>query len=239
MKTRIVARTLVPLLAVAALSACTPQVAEYSPTEASNDIKVTQLGLVHEVRFPAGQSQLGSAEAQKLRDFVQRDQVGYGDRVILPGARGSTPEATLLAQRQSDAVAAYLRRMGLTVTRQPPPTVATAPTNQITVVVSRAVATPPNCANWSKPPGFDATNSTGANFGCATAYNFAVMVADPNDLLVGRTPGPADAEQQGASINRYRSGKIIPLQSQTTRGSATGAAPEAQSGGTAGVSAPQ
>ncbi len=216
-----------------ALTACAKQATEYTTAETPTDIRVNQIALVHEVRFGNGQEQLSPAEAQRLQAFVQRDQIGYGDRVILPGARGPTPQATQTAQRQTDAVAAQLRRMGLTVSREAPPATPTAPANQITVVVARAVVTPPPCPNWSKSPAFDPTNTAGANFGCANAYNFALMVADPNDLLTGRTPGPADGEQQAASINRYRAGKVVPLQDTTSR--STGSSGGAQQGGTAGA----
>ena len=36
------------------------------------------------------------------------------------------------------------------------------------------------------------------------------MLADPGDLLRGRTLGPADGEALSGSIRRYRAGKIIP-----------------------------
>jgi pilus assembly protein CpaD len=219
-------RLVLPVVLVSALTACARQAVEYSPVETSTEIRVHQVALTHDVRFSAGQEQLSSPEAQRLQAFVIRDQVGYGDRVILPAPRSQA------AQRQTDAVAAYLRRMGLTVLREQQPAPG-APANQVTVVVARAVVTPPNCPNWSKPSSFDPTNSPGANFGCATAHNFATMVADPNDLLVGRTPGPADGEQQAASINRYRSGRIVPLQATTSR--TTGAPPGAEQGGTGGT----
>src|SRR5262249_5608731 len=153
------------------LGGCARQTVEYSAVETSIDIRVSQVSLVHDVRFAASQDQLSPAEAQRLQAFVLRAQVGYGDRVILPGPRGAPPPAARVPQRPPDAVAAYLRLLGLTVTRESEPSVVRGPANQVTVVVARAVVTPPPCPNWSKPSGFDPTNSVGANFGCATAYN--------------------------------------------------------------------
>src|SRR3546814_6996877 len=41
-------------------------------------------------------------------------------------------------------------------------------------------------------------------YGCSTAYNLGLMVADPADLASGRTLDPADAERASLSIFRYR-----------------------------------
>ena len=113
------------------LSACAKQVVEYSPVESASEIRVTQVGLVHDVRFTPGSTELSATEAQRLQAFVLRDQVGYGDRVVLPSPRGATAEATQLAQRQTDAVAAYLRRLGLTASRESSPGTLPRPANQV------------------------------------------------------------------------------------------------------------
>ena len=133
------ARLLMSLALATGLSACAKQVVEYSPVESASEIRVTQVGLVHDVRFTPGSTELSATEAQRLQAFVLRDQVGYGDRVVLPSPRGATAEATQLAQRQTDAVAAYLRRLGLTASRESSPGTLPRPANQVSVVVARAV----------------------------------------------------------------------------------------------------
>lgn len=42
------------------------------------------------------------------------------------------------------------------------------------------------------------------NFGCASQRNLAAQMANPNDLLGPRRMTPADAEQRGQAIERYR-----------------------------------
>ncbi|HEV7433534.1 MAG TPA: CpaD family pilus assembly protein [Pseudorhizobium sp.] len=42
------------------------------------------------------------------------------------------------------------------------------------------------------------------NFGCASQRNLAAQIADPNDLLGPRRMTPADAEQRGQAMERYR-----------------------------------
>ena len=72
------------------------------------------------------------------------------------------------------------------------------------MVVSRYVVVSPNCPDWSKKPGTDFENRRASNFGCATETNLGLMVANPRDLVVGRSPGPADAEHNAQSLVRYR-----------------------------------
>jgi pilus assembly protein CpaD len=60
-------------------------------------------------------------------------------------------------------------------------------------IVSAAGATVPNCPNWSDK---DLPESEGqsSNYGCATALNLAAMIADPNDLIRGRTDTTTGAD---------------------------------------------
>ncbi len=43
-----------------------------------------------------------------------------------------------------------------------------------------------------------------SNWSCATAVNFGLMLADPQDLARGRDPGRADGEAVARSIESYR-----------------------------------
>ena len=43
-----------------------------------------------------------------------------------------------------------------------------------------------------------------SNWSCATAVNFGMMLADPQDLARGRDPGRADGEAMARSIENYR-----------------------------------
>ena len=60
-----------------------------------------------------------------------------------------------------------------------------------------------------------------SNLGCATTANLGAMMADPA-TDPGRTPGAADAKGSAGAIQRYRAGKIRPLQKLTTDGGAVG-----------------
>src|SRR4051812_12840535 len=53
-------------------------------------------------------------------------------------------------------------------------------------VVSGNTASVPNCPNWQSRAR-DSAAETDAGYGCAVNSNMAAMIADPQDLLHGRT----------------------------------------------------
>ena len=67
-----------------------------------------------------------------------------------------------------------------------------------------AAATAP-CGQWPEDLTVNTfENKNYYNFGCATQNNLAAQIADPNDLLGPRRMTPADAEQRGEALKRYR-----------------------------------
>lgn len=72
-------------------------------------------------------------------------------------------------------------------------------------VVTAAGASVPNCPNF-KSQGKDSAALTDTNYGCAMNSNFAAMIADPADLLRGRTdPGTGhDALAAVKAVKAYR-----------------------------------
>ncbi len=79
--------------------------------------------------------------------------------------------------------------------------------NAIDLIADVIVAVLPACPDWSDWPQYAFSNRPMSNFGCATAINFGMMVADPSDLNRGRTPGPADGTVMSRSVERYRQDK--------------------------------
>ena len=86
------------------------------------------------------------------------------------------------------------------------------------VTVGRYLVVPPRCPNWAKPSQRDPLNQPASNFGCATTVNLGLMVADPADLVRGRTLGPADGSASMLSIQRYRAGQVLDAIGQATGG---------------------
>jgi len=65
-----------------------------------------------------------------------------------------------------------------------------------------------DCGDLSEDLAYTQENRTGANFGCATQHNMAMMVADPRDLVGPRPMDGTDAARRQAVIGNYEAGKV-------------------------------
>jgi pilus assembly protein CpaD len=75
----------------------------------------------------------------------------------------------------------------------------------IRVVVSRAIASVPECPDYSHGNYAEYAGSSSSNYGCATATNLAAMIANPEDLVEGHAYNPsADAMLSVKAIKTYR-----------------------------------
>lgn len=72
--------------------------------------------------------------------------------------------------------------------------------------ISYAVAVPPHCPDWRKSPVTNYSNTTQPNFGCASAVNLGLMVADPRDLERGSGDSAPDRDRNAIVIRNYKSG---------------------------------
>jgi pilus assembly protein CpaD len=80
----------------------------------------------------------------------------------------------------------------------------------------------PECPDWSADPRRGHNNQPSSNWGCATAINFGIMIANPRDMIRGRGLSPADGERLARSMERYRNDKTTPL----TNENATSVSPQ-------------
>jgi len=117
-----------------------------------------------------------------------------------------------LSGRREETVAAYLDHLSLkTFPLADGFAVGEPGADVVRVIVRRHVVTLPGCPDWSAKPGNTWQNRVSSNWGCATAANLGLMVANPADLAGGRRMGPADGEFSATSIDRYRKGETKPL----------------------------
>jgi pilus assembly protein CpaD len=200
-----------PLLGVLLMAAaCTPESGRWTPTESPKANKVDFVTMAHEVHFAPGATAQTPAETKALSEFLNSIAFGYGDEVTIDvGPRGGNAVAEALAAKRLEAVTATLRRLRAHAQLASRPTVDGALSrNAVIVTVGRYVVTAPNCPDRTKPESDDFTNTTQSNFGCATATNLGLMVANPGDLVHGTVPGPADGEFATRGVQLYRSGGI-------------------------------
>lgn len=153
----------------------------------------------HQVDFSGGANTPSDAQLNKLDNFLNGIQLGYGDDVILQGGTA--------ARRL--ALDIYLQRKGLPIhIKLEPGDTGKPPANNVKVTVERYVVTPPACPNWSNFHGNEQRNTPGSNYGCATDASLGYMVANPRDLVQGQTMGPALSGPGLNAERRYEVDKV-------------------------------
>ena len=122
---------------------------------------------------------LAAGETDRAADWLASIGFGYGDRVALDDPAGAASPGVRAE------LARVVGRYGLVLSDAAPVTAGATPSGGVRLVVLRAVASVTDCPDW---------RSTAAlpqpflpNFGCAAAGNLAAMIADPNDLLAGKS----------------------------------------------------
>lgn len=191
---------------------------DWSAMPPAREAKVDLARYAHAIRFAPDSVRLDGLERDRLDDFLARVQAGSTDTVLITGPGGGP-----LAGRRLETVSAYL------VHRAIRPRTATeslgaeaAGPDAVSVVVERYTVTLPACPDWSDRPGRTWNNTVSRNWGCATATNLGLMVAEPGDLATGRTPGPMDGTFATLAIQRYRAGETRPLDSESSSTSKSG-----------------
>jgi pilus assembly protein CpaD len=186
------------LVAAAAVSGCAfkpgpdPE-AGLSPV---NVPVVSRADYVFDAAAPSGT--LPSSEAARLDAWFRSLELRYGDSVYVDGG----PYAEAARAQVADIAGNY----GLLVTAGAPVTAGAVNPGWVRVVVSRHVASVPNCPNWDRKSQPNYNNKMMPGLGCAVNGNLAAMVANPEDLVHGREgSGVVDAATAARAINVYRS----------------------------------
>jgi pilus assembly protein CpaD len=205
------------------LAAC---VAEYSKSEAPDELRVDGAETRREVAFAAGSAYLSPGELRKIDQWVLGGSIRPADRVEI--AAGGPPG---LAERRAAAVKSELLRYGIVATALP---IDTAPVNRAVLSIGRYAVTTPDCPNWSQSLRYDFTNALTSNYGCANATNLGLMVASPADLVSGRPLTGIEAQPAAAAVQRYLTDRVKPPPSPTASPfAATGGGGEGGGGGAA------
>lgn len=154
----------------------------------------------------------GSAEAERLVGWLDALQPRYGDRVSLDLAGQLRPGQAALILTET------LARYGLTRSPDRPASVTPIAPGRIRVILHRATAYVPNCPDTKSIGMADYGNKGIPGLGCAVNGNLASMIADPNDLLVGRASPPGDDWQAARDARASASGENTPSSNSDTPG---------------------
>jgi pilus assembly protein CpaD len=205
-------RTVPALLVLAMLGGCSTWQEGY--TDKRNDVSLVRM--THDIAFVSGDARLTAASAADLHRFLADQGVSYGDTVTID--TGATP-AALAGQRRA-VLATMLAKEGITVAAASAPYGATPRADTARLVIGRYLVTPPQCPDWRKPSDRDYGNTQSSDYGCASATNLGLMVANPHDLIEGRGYAGPDAELAAKAVQQYHADAVK-----------TPTAPSASSGG--------
>jgi pilus assembly protein CpaD len=179
------------------LSAC---VTDYSKSEAPNNLRVDGSESRIDLAFAPGSARLSAREAARLDSLVATGVIRPADRVTI-----TTSGPPRLAERRAAVLASALLAYGIVADTLPS---EAALANHAKIEVGRYTVTLPPCPNWSSPPSAEYTNAFRSNWGCAAATNLGLMIANPADLVSGRTLGQADAQPAVAAVQRYMTDRV-------------------------------
>ncbi|WP_299622779.1 CpaD family pilus assembly lipoprotein [Pelagibius sp.] len=170
------------------------------------------------VLFRDGSAILDRRAEDAIDALIMEAAPDPGTTVLLSAGSGAANRYDRLALQRLESVRMALADRGYeTVLGQQPQEVPAAPPggNEVRLTLAKYMPILPDCSQPQPlephPPAFDPA------FGCSNAHNLGVMVANPADLVQGRTLEPGDGEAQSLSIQRYRVGKITPLDTEDTK----------------------
>lgn len=147
----------------------------------------------------AGAGGLEQTDVKRLAGWFEALKIGYGDRVSVDSSSAGDTRAA------RDAVAALAARYGLLLDETAPVTSGEIAPGNVRVVVSRVTASVPNCPDWSRASQPDMTGHASSNYGCATNSNLAAMIANPEDLISGRSGSPVSSTLASSkAVKTYR-----------------------------------
>jgi pilus assembly protein CpaD len=185
------------LLVAAALSGCAyhPGPDPEAGLQPVNQPVLSRSDYVFDAAAPGGN--LPPSEAARLDSWFSSLDLRYGDSIYV--------DAGPYSDAARAEVAGIAGKYGLLVSPGAPVTAGAVPEGSVRVVVSRTIASVPNCPNWERKSQPNYNNKSMPGFGCAVNGNMAAMVANPEDLFHGREgTGVLDTATAAKAVDVYR-----------------------------------
>lgn len=155
---------------------------------------VTRTIMTHDMPYQAGGG-FSSGEIERLNQWLDSVEVRYGDRLAVDNPAGSG------AAIRENMVAGVLAQRGLMLAEHAPPTSPALTSGTARFVLVRSVASVPECPDFTRKSNPEYSASKMSNYGCATISNLAAMIADPNDLVSGKTHAGVSAERAVKAVD--------------------------------------
>lgn len=204
-------------LGFAFLGAACENIPEYykGASEIPRPVVSVDSTVAHEIQFSEGE--MDDAARDALQRFVYEQGIRYGDELSFDFAPGDTNVWGKKAVLDN-----YLKTIGIWVdgvtqsgnNRDP---------SSVVFVVTRYKATTPDCYALSREAFVPTEMETNKVFGCITAHNLGVHVANKKDLMEGRpdTLGVTTASVRAIQLYRARFGLPI-VATASSSGSSSG-----------------
>ena len=137
------------------------------------------------------------SEQQRIADWFDAMDLGYGDRVSL--------DDPSLNPGVKEDLASLAGRHGVLITEGSPVTTGYITSGKARIIVTRSTASVPGCPDWSANSEYNPMNATYPGYGCAVNGNLAAMVANPEDLITGQKgTGETVVSTSTKAIKAYR-----------------------------------
>ncbi len=161
---------------------------------------VEMVTLEHIVAFAPSAIRPGDREFSRMLDFIQESELASTDDIFLDAPRSAAGIHDAVNTARLEVLEGEFLQLGLPVEIADEPMAGSANADRVVLVVKRAVAIPPDCD--VEQPGL--AQRPDWKVGCAVNASLGLMVADPRDLIRGRTLGPVDAESASKAVQVYR-----------------------------------
>ncbi|MCH8171856.1 MAG: hypothetical protein IIA70_00905 [Proteobacteria bacterium] len=198
MKKSVRKTVLIGILAAFMGSACSnvPQYYKGAISLPKNEVEVANFS--HQINFSGEAGALSGADLAAIDNFLNAEGVGYGDQLVLDFAAGDGAW-----QAKMTAVNNFLKTRGLWV-KFASQTGSVSDPGSAALVVNRYSVITPDCAALSRESFVPTEMWVNKTFGCVTAHNLGVMVANPQDLIEGLPDTIADTRGAVRALELYR-----------------------------------
>lgn len=191
------------------LVGCESYIEDWTTVPKPRKPQVSQVQYSHSVSFSPASADLSGPEGERLYVFLNNAKASRKDVYYLVSNNPQVPAS--LSNARKSIVTDYLSTFDVQISTLPSDFGVKLPAgDDVNLIIRRYVVTLPGCPDWSGSLN-TYNNTTSSNWGCASATNLGLMIAEPGDLLLGRDEGMADGEHAAMSINRYRTGETKAL----------------------------
>jgi pilus assembly protein CpaD len=224
----------------ALVAGCTPEVAQWTPSQSPKVNKVDRAIFTYVIKYPTHASSLDKAEKLELHKYLRATVASpLAVSIIIEECGGHSEKRIKDIEREllifgipydlitveSDQSESHHKHHKHHKNR---------PESGVVLTIERYIVIPPSCGDFSQPIGDAQQAYAHSNHGCADTANLGLMVANPKDLIKGRSLGDSDGAVLAAGVDRYRKDKTKALIDTSTNVS-PGSTGTSSSGASAGA----